>query len=438
MLITENKQPKSLCLMNSKLNKPIFYFLVIASVLSCEKELNIGSNEQAILLPDKYFVSLEEAESIVAQLEFEKSKGDISGKEIGDQKTIKKIKGSKSFLDINGIAAGHIINFEEGGFVIISADKRTEALMAYSNENEFSTNLDSVPPGPRGWLLMASNYISDLRSKVSYNDSLDFRYSNSWQISELENVMADRKSLDFSGKLETSAIECYYPGYPPGCTSICQDTYYTKGPLLQTEWGQEDGFNNYLPFKSCTTTFNGRSLTGCVTIAMAQVMRYHQEPSSRYNFSAMPLGSVGSNETSRLVRDIGNSLNVNYGCNATWVNPGVIDGGFGLFFYTDVVYEDYDNYDYTTIKLDLNRNLPVLLEGKEKPLISFDFSHLWHVWVCDGYKTRYDCQNGIGYLYFHMNWGWLGKYNGWFGVNDWNPNGIDLKYYRHYAHNIQP
>lgn len=415
-------------------------FLLICITYSCTRDENLTSSHQEQIDEDEYFVSLEEASLLVHELEFEKPyKGDyLKGKSI--ENGSKKIKASKSFPDQKGIAAGHIFNFEEGGFVIISADKRTEALLAFSDDNEFSLDLEAVPPGPRGWLSMVSDGVSELRT--GKYDSEDFKslYQGSWLSEEIENALSDRKSYEFSKTVEPNATACYYPGYPPGCTSICQDTYYTKGPLLQSLWGQRDGFNNLLPHKGCSTTNNGRALTGCIPIAMAQVMRYHQQPSSRYNFSAsaMPLGTSGSSEISRLVRDIGNTLNVTYGCNNTWVNPGVIDGGFGLYSYGGAIYENYDVSDYNIVKSNLDMNRPVLLEGKEKPLISFDFSHVWHVWVCDGYRTRYDCQNGIGYLFFHMNWGWNGNSNGWYGFNNWAPNGVNLKYFQHFAHNIKP
>lgn len=417
------------------------YLLLLSSIFiisSCDKEVNEISNDQAEIINDEFFVSLEDVEGIVSNIQFEKYlEGDLKKGNV-IEKGHKKIKKSKSFNDNKGKAAGHIINLEEGGWIIMSADKRTEALLAFSSTNEFELTLEEIPPGPREFLATVAEAISGLRSGKYKSKDFESQYKSSWELTEIESALADKQSIEFSKTAQASATDCYYPGYPPGCTSSCQDTYFTRGPLLQSRWGQEDGFNDLLPHKNCSSTNNGRSLTGCIPIAMAQVMRYHQEPSPNYNFNAMPLGTGGSAEISRLVRDIGNTLNVSYGCNNTWVNPGVIDGGFGIYSYGGAVYENYDTYDYNIVKSDLNRNLPVLLEGKEKPLISFDFSHVWHVWVCDGYRTRYDCQNGIGYLYFHMNWGWYGNHNGWYGFNTWNPGGTNLKYFQHFAHNINP
>lgn len=210
--------------------------------------------------------------------------------------------------------------------------------------------------------------------------------------------------------------------------------------MLQSIWGQEDGFNDLLPYKGCSGTGNGHALAGCISVAMAQIMRYHQEPSSRYDFSQMSLGISGSREASKLIRDIGNTVNMKYGCNNSWAFPWLVDGAFGAYSYSGAIYEKYDNGDYNIVKSNINQNRPVVLEGKEKPLISFDFNHTWHMWVCDGYKTRYDCQNGIGYLYFHMNWGWNGRYDGWYGFQDWTPPGYDnlIDHQEHIVHNIKP
>lgn len=390
---------------------------------------------------DEYFVSLDEATELVSKVLFEKSSYDSKGQLIVSGKTTKKIKKSKSFSDNLGKAAGHIINFEDAGWIIISADKRTEALLAFSDENNFELNLENVPPGPRGWLSMVSETITMIRNGQIKVEGIEAIYGKSWQVDEIENAVANEKSNLFSKSIDSDATDCYYPGYPPGCTSLCQDTYYTKGPLLLNyRWGQRDGFNNLMPYDGCSTTQNGRKLTGCIPLAMAQVMRFHQQPSSRYNFASMPIGIGGSSEISRLIGDIGSTINMKYGCNNSWTYPWVMDGGFGSYSYGGAIYEKYDTGDYNIVKSNLNKNQPVLLEGKEKPLISFNFDHTWHVWVCDGYRTRYDCQNGIGYLYFHMNWGWYGQHNGWYGFQNWAPPGTDnlINHQQHIVHNIKP
>lgn len=367
-------------------------------------------------------------------VESDKSKGAIL------EKGLKRIKKSASFPDKSGKEAGHIINFKEGGWIIISADKRTEALLAFSDEGEFEVNVDMVPRGPKGWVELVSEGISAVRNgKIKNKEGLT-KYQGSWEISEIENALAENKSTVFSKGIETHSTDCYYPGYPPGCTSICQDTYFTKGPLLGNSitginWGQGTGYNDLLPLKSCAGATNGRALTGCSAVAMGQIMKYHEEPSQRYDFSAMP-NTSGSSETSRLMRDIGVTVKMKYWCSGSWLYPWVMDGGMGSYGYGGAIYESYDAGDHNKVKSDLNKNQPVIFEGKDSPLLNF--SGTWHIWVCDGYRTRYDCQNGIGYLYFHMNWGWEGNHNGYYGFQNWVVDGDVLNHRQHLVHNIKP
>jgi hypothetical protein len=199
---------------------------------SCDKEEPQILNEpEQQTENDEYFVPLEEAQAIVSQVLFEKTSNGNQNQEDVTGKATKKINKSKSFPDRKGKAAGHIINFDEGGWVIISADKRTEALLAFSDESEFETALDNVPPGPSGWLSMVSEGISYIRDGKLKSDEKEPNYEGSWEISEIENALADHKSQLFSKNVETTATDCYYPGYPPGGTSICQDDFVMRYPL---------------------------------------------------------------------------------------------------------------------------------------------------------------------------------------------------------------
>lgn len=349
-------------------------FVPILILHSCEKQENQSVEAIEPTDNDEYFVSSQDAENLISQVNFELFVGGDKSKGSSMSKGQKKIKKSKSFPDNFGKAAYHIIKFEEGGFVIISADKRTEALLAFSDTNDF--NLDNVPLGPKGWLKTVSDGISRLRTDKKVKDKTN-KFIGSWEVSEIENALANTKSKKFSKNIQSSG-DCYYPGYPPGCSSPCQDTYYTKGPLLQTTWMQRTGFNNLLDFKNCSNTTNGRELTGCIAVAMGQVMNYHEEPDWKYDFSAMP-NSSGSNETSKLLRDIGTTINMKYGCNNSWAYPWLMDDAFTAYGYGEAVYENYDPGDQNVVKSELNNNRPVLLEGKEVPLVSFDFDHTWHV-----------------------------------------------------------
>lgn len=213
--------------METNLTKLLSLIIVIVLTTSCEKEV-IESNEDVQEIKDEYFVSLDEAQAIASQIRFETNNTDSFKKGNSIQTSKRRILSSTSFRDNNGLAAGHIINLNGGGFIIISADKRTPALMAFSNKSEFELDLRKVPLGPNGWLVKVSNIISGIRANKSSSDRFDSMYSSAWEISEIENAVSERKSEEYSKDAQANSTECYYPGYPPGCTSICQDTFYKR------------------------------------------------------------------------------------------------------------------------------------------------------------------------------------------------------------------
>lgn len=49
-------------------------------------------------------------------------------------------------------------------------------------------------------------------------------------------------------------------------------------------------------------------------------------------------------------------------------------------------------------------------------------------------------QYGNGYLQFHMNWGWDGNSNGWYGFDSWAPTGtgLNFQYYKRAIINLHP
>lgn len=212
-------------------------------------------------------------------------------------------------------------------------------------------------------------------------------------------------------------------------------------PLIKTKWGQNDPFNQMVPY----TTANGktRSATGCVATAMAQVMYYHQYPAkgtgsntytydyksgsgsntltmdfsnTTFNWSNM-LTSYGNNASTiqknavaTLMYACGIGVNMRYGSSSTAKTVAVVAAlgeYFGYssdmrYYYRDYIdsYEEWEDLIYGS----LERERPVIYSGGN------DSSG--HSFICDGYK-------GDGY--FHFNWGWSGTSDGYFLLTDLNP-----------------
>lgn len=194
----------------------------------------------------------------------------------------------------------------------------------------------------------------------------------------------------------------------------------------------------------------GKAYAGCVPIAIAQVMKFHQYPIS-YNWSSMP-NNYGTTTTASLIKDIHNSITINvfgneipaisYDCDGTGVDKdyntsGVFKNKFGYSSASQA------EYNYETVKQQLRLTRPVILGGGRKSgWWIFSTYKDGHMWVCDGFRRSFiwseDCSMGWGYLYLHMNWGWGGYENGWYAFNNFNPDTYTFNYQVKMVYNIKP
>jgi hypothetical protein len=322
-----------------------------------------------------------------------------------------RISSTKSIPD-NGNKDALFVNiYEGGGFVVVSADKRIQPILAFSQNNDFPLLEVDIPCGLDLWI---DDYVSTI-------DSL--RKNKSPQREEIKKIWADYTNANKAAKDSTARTtnynQCPYYAYEGMVTTDIT----TKNPLLTTTWGQGVGYNNYCPHENCSNTTNGRSLAGCVAVATGMVMRYHEHP-TYVNWSVMP-DNTGSNTTSSLLFDIGARVDMDWGCSSSGATTSkAVDALTDDYGYSSASYVDFA---YQTVKNELSGNHPVILRGRNSN------GSGGHAWVTDGYKQTdyYECQQdpyGSGLvsvlthstLYFNMVWGW-GTYGiGYYAFNNWN------------------
>lgn len=390
--------------------------ILVGILFSCNNNHETFDNVEKTIVNDEFTVSKIMAEDIANSLLLVNATEKSNNKPLKNA-TIKSKKKVKSILEVpdkNGITAYFIINYEKGGFVILAGDKRSEPVLAFSEANKFDLEADYYPAGLVSWLYSTKENIENIRdNKENISPEAERQWNN------LQKGGADIVSYE-SIESQSNSRNC---------------TPYTiqKGPFIQTSWGQGCNYNSQTP-SSCSNNC-GHALTGCVATAMAQVMKYHRSPTS-YSWSSMP-NSYGTPTTARLMRDIGNAVNMNYGCNGSGANT---QREVASSFRSDFRYRSasYSRYNSTTVKNELNANRPVILRGGRK-------SGWWifavykdgHAWVCDGYlNTVNPCRGST--LKFNMNWGWDGSYNGWFSTHNFNPGSSTFNYKRGMVHNIIP
>ena len=215
-------------------------------------------------------------------------------------------------------------------------------------------------------------------------------------------------------------------------------------PLIQTKWDQSAPFNNACPIYIASDGTQAPSLTGCVATAMAQVMYYHRCPiqygsgsktltvhhgdgstsTVTVNFAAtsfdwdnmLPDYSNGysdeqANAVAQLMLACGVAANTTYtSTSSTALSSNAV---FGLKHYLGFVSGDYysskESIPAVEWMRDIYKNLsdsfPVIYGG-------INSSGGIHEFVLDGYD-----QDGL----VHVNWGWGGRYDGYFNIDLLNP-----------------
>ena len=299
-------------------------------------------------------------------------------------KTFQKKSLRRAQQNVSMDGAFYIFNAEgNGGFVIVSADDRTEAILAYADQGYFDTS--AMPENVRKWL---------------------------------EGYAEQIKAL---GNSEVKSV--------PRRTSK-----EAVAPLLTCRWNQGSPYNYLCPIDGKST-----SVTGCVATAMAQVMYYHQWPQDAtavipayktrekgFEMPELPAtvfkwdkmkDEYVSNETgeaadavAELMLYCGQAVEMDYTSSGSGAN---VSAATMIYYFgysktaKDVSRRNYSTIDWENmIYNEVFNHRPVLYSG-------FNVSS-GHEFVIDGYDG-----NGL----FHVNWGWGGSSDGYFLLSVLNPDG---------------
>jgi len=309
--------------------------------------------------------------------------------------------------------AYYIFNVEDsGGFVIVSGDDRTEAILGYSDSGNISA--EDMPDGLR--------YMLD-----GYAEQFDWLEESAGS-----QYASNRKgSLPSRGDLEGSS-----------------PTRHAIQPMIATRWDQRAPYNAY-----CPTIDEEKTVTGCVATAMAQIMYYHYKKNNwptadcsaipgyttttkdknkaSYNLSLDGIEGttfdwasmtttytssstgVAADAVATLMQYCGWSLRMKYGLSenggSSSYNECIGEALKAYFGYDGGVRNTYrKNYSYLEwvelIYSELAAGRPVALGGQS--------AGGGHSFVCDGYDAD---------DYFHINWGWSGRSDGYFRLSALNP-----------------
>lgn len=266
----------------------------------------------------------------------------------------------------------YVFNAEDnGGFVVVSGDDRTTAILGYADRGEL--DVQNLPCNVK-WLL----------------DSYD-RAIGSLGDSNVQRASTSRTAVE---------------------------------PLLDTQWGQGSPYNSL-----CPQIGGEQCVTGCVATAMAQIVNYNRWPqeattsipayTSQTNSISMPAlsattfdwNNMGSTAIARLMLYCGQSVTMDYGTGGSGAAvaevPSALKDVFG--YSKSVAYKNHSNFSDSEwdemLYGELKENRPVLFGGQS--------TSSGHAFVVDGYADGK----------YHINWGWSGYCDGYFTLDDLNPTG---------------
>lgn len=367
-----------------------------------------------------------------------------------------------------------VVNYaNNAGFIIVGGTRNYYPILAYADEGFFATDEDEQPGGVKMMLAeyeyaMNEQSKTDTVSYLSYWNSLEKRsIQNGAQLMAMLPADAPKAGSEYFQWVESLIGDWKEQGYNvynvttnPGLPAATYQQWKNiaidrtsgnsnqlalkgfilekrvtnneeVGSLVKTEWGQWSPYNRNL-----TMIGTQYPPAGCVAVAMAQIMKYHQWPTS-YNWSAMSnRESLSTNWThvAKLMKDIGAAVNMQYSMEGSGAYDSDAKNAFiNKFGYSSNI--KIVDHNFYTVKNELKANRPTYMSGlmwsdKENDYIG-------HAWVCDGYRyvsstTQYTLiviPSDTGYFweqegsyqsplniseYTHLNWGYSGENDAWY------------------------
>lgn len=222
-------------------------------------------------------------------------------------------------------------------------------------------------------------------------------------------------------------------------------------PLLTTTWGQGIPYNYYCP------TLNGRKLiTGCVTTAVAQIMKYYQWPvqgegvcraevhnldttytettlGEEYRWNRMKehyrrSAKMKITDVARLMRDVGHAVGVRYTSVLTSANSAHVPRALVEHFHYSPAMRQLYRSRYTDE--EWNSLLAAELAAR-RPIYYSTHSTRFdgHAFVVCGMDEQ-----GL----YYVNWGWDGHCDGYFDFDAVAADGASYNYVQSAIVNIMP
>jgi len=332
-------------------------------------------------------------------------------------------------------------NGNDNGFGLVLGDARFPQVLSYAPVGSLNDTLYNE--GLKEWINMLPTYVEELYNNYhTFNkDSLiyevydkDKPIGGEWACVR-DSFYLGTESVSWGG-ITYNLINAYFK---------VTNYQYSIDKILQTQWDQSEPYNNNMQFFPSGCNKPGQKIyTGCVTTAIAQLMAHFEWPQGyNWNLLKQTRGIFTSslptqiNEVARLMKDLQGKLSPDIKCGGTGVKRAKTNDVMKRYF-------NYKKPDYGFLCRD-NKNYPCLTLAQTP-------SGNGHAFIIDGYceiecmitgycvsysykksSGNYVTESGgfninLPYLKFdlyedvdnffpafHINWGWGGYSDGWYG-----------------------
>ena len=317
----------------------------------------------------------------------------------------------------------YALNYDGGGWLVISGDKRFDPNAAECPDGRIDFDAED------GYLFWFKSLAEDICSLREKNPDLENDNTALWQaISPIkkEGITKMRNTPKWVIRNVVSNITSTWS--------------YPVPHLMVTKWGQGFPWNNKLPIDNNPNGDGSKCVTGCVSVAVAQLLYYlHYKigkptalyhtvyclypgvispasvsalgfvredkvtNSSRWNNMALTSSSSGSTVyVGDLMLDIGTRFNTSYACAALGGSgaqlsdcTSVLDTYYGIDCYNS-------SHSLINVKTSLDTEKPVLISRDAVNASNQIVSS--HAWVIDGYAKEIREQTMTRYCEYTGDW----------------------------------
>ena len=300
----------------------------------------------------------------------------------------------------------------EGGFVIVSGDDRTEDVLGYSDQG--SIDVENVNPNLRFWLNL-------LQEAVSATNDTNVHKAPAAEVTPIDPLLVTK-----DGKEITWYQEAPYNNLCPkdadgyrsltGCVATAAAMvmykwcYPEKGTGTHSyQWKNSSGQKKTLTVDYENTTYDWdnmlpaylyKSTTNAQKTAVATLM-YHAGVACDMQYGSEGSGAFTDNMANGLIKYFGYSVDKFITTYSSMYYPTLFEPT--EYSVSIAKFTDYFN-------ADLEEGRPIIMGGE-------DANNGGHEFVCDGRD-----ENGK----FHINWGWEGDGNGYFSLSALRVDGYNL------------